>query len=72
MECGTSLHLNYAQVCDREFNKEHIGVNLFSLQRSLHEYRLIIVYEKGSKFVSRCLGTTSEDSLAIAKNFDKS
>ena len=72
MECGTTLHLYYAQVCDREFSKEHIGVNLFSMQHCLHEYRLIILYEKGTKFVSRCLGTTSEDSFAIARNFDDS
>ena len=37
----------FANVCDREFNKKHIGVNLFSLQLCLHEYTFTILCDKG-------------------------
>ena len=49
----------FAKVCDREFNKKHIGVNLFSLQLCVHEYRLIILCEKYTKFVLKILGIIS-------------
>ena len=49
----------------------HIGVNLFSLQFYVHEYRLTILCEKGTKIVSRCWGLLLEDSIAIARSFDK-
>ena len=38
----------FAKACDREFNKKHIGVNLFSLQLCLHEYMLTIFVIKAS------------------------
>ena len=46
----------FAKVCNREFNKKDIGVNLFSLQLCVHEYRFRILCEKGTKFVLRCGG----------------
>ena len=36
----------FAKVCAREFNKKHIGVNLFSLQLCIHEKRLTVLSEK--------------------------
>ena len=27
----------FAKLCDGEFNKKHLGVNLFSLQHCVHE-----------------------------------
>ena len=62
----------FAEVCDHEFNKKHIRVNLFSLQLWLHEYRLTILYEKWTRFVSRCGGLLLEDSGVIARCFEKS
>ena len=35
----------FAKVCDREFNKKHVGLNLFSLQLFVHEI------EKNDNFV---------------------
>ena len=61
----------FAKVCDREINKRVIGVNLFSLQLCVHEYRLLILCEKGTTFVSRCWELLLEDSGAIARRFDK-
>ena len=52
----------FAKVCDREFNKNHIEVNLFSLQLCVHEKGLTILCEKGTKFVSRCWKLITEDS----------
>ena len=60
----------FANVCDREFNKKHIGVNIFSLQLCVHEYRLIILRGKGTNFVSRCRGLLLENSGAIGISFD--
>ena len=36
----------FAQVCDPEYNKKNIRVNLFSLQCCVHEYRLTILGEE--------------------------
>ena len=36
----------FAKVCDRVFNKKHIWVNIFSLQLSVHEYRLTICVKR--------------------------
>ena len=52
----------FAKVCDREFNKKHKGVNLFSFQLCVHEKGLTILSEKGTKFVSRCWKLITEDS----------
>ena len=62
----------FAKVCDREFNKKHIGVNLFLLQFCVHEYRFTILCEKGTKFVSRCWELLLEDSGAIARSLNRS
>ena len=59
----------FAKVCDREFNKKYIGVNLFSLQLWLHEYRLTILCEKCTKFVSRCWRLLLEDSGGDSEMF---
>ena len=58
----------FVKICEREFNKKHIGVNLFSLQLCVHEKRMTILCEKGTKFVSRCSGLHTGDS----RSFDKS
>ena len=39
----------FAKVCDREFKKKHIWIKIFSLQLSVHEYRLTILFERGTK-----------------------
>ena len=62
----------FAKVCDREFNKKHIGVNLFSLQLCVHPYRLTILYEEDTNIVSICWGLLLEDSRATAASFHKS
>ena len=62
----------FAKICDGEFNKKPIGVNLFSLQFCLHEKMLKIMCEKCTKFVSRCWGLLLEDVRAIGRCFDKS
>ena len=36
----------FDKVCDREFNRKHIEVNLFSLQLFIHEKRLTVLSEK--------------------------
>ena len=45
-----------AKICDGEFNKTHIRVNLFSLQLCLQEEMLKIECEKDTPFVSRTGG----------------
>ena len=87
MQCNLTLHIKrsvsysykkvkqscyFAKVCDREFNKKQIGVDLFSLQLSLTEYRLTLLCRKDTTFVLRCWGLLPEDSGAIVRNFDKS
>ena len=62
----------FAKVCDREFNKKHIGVNVFSLQLCVHAYRLTISYEYDTNVVSICWGLLLEDSTATAGSFHKS
>ena len=39
----------FAKIGDGEFNKKHIGVNLFSLQLAM----LKILWEKGTKLVAK-------------------
>ena len=58
----------FAKVCNREFNKKHIGVNLFSSQLCLHEYMLTSFCDKGIKCVSICCGLLLEESGAITRN----
>ena len=62
----------FAKVYDREFNKKHIGVNLFSLQLRVHEKCLIILCEKGTNCVSTCWELLLKDFMAIERSFDKS
>ena len=38
-----------AKVCAREFKKKQVWGKLFSLQLSVHEYRLTILCERGTK-----------------------
>ena len=65
----------FDKVCDREFNRKHIEVNLFSLQLFIHEKRLTVLSEKKkkhAKFVSRSWGSLIEVSRAIAVSIDRS
>ena len=62
----------YCELCDGEFNKRHIGINILSLQLCVHEKMLTIVCAKDTTFVSRCCGLLLEDSGVIARSFDKS
>ena len=61
---------NFAKVCDREVNQKYIGVIIFSLQLCVHEYRLKILCENGTKCVSRYWGLLLENSGAIGRRFD--
>ena len=56
-----------AKVCDREFNKKHIGVNLISLQFCVHEKGWQLFAKIGTKFV-----LFPGDSRAIARSLDES
>ena len=52
---------NFAKVCDREFSKKHLGVDLFS-------YRLTILCRRDTTLVLRCWGLLPEDFGAIVRN----
>ena len=60
----------YAKVCDGEFNKKHMGVNLFHCNFvSVNKFEHFCA--KGTIFVSRCWGLLLEDFGIIARSFDK-
>ena len=58
---------HFVKVCDCEFNKNHIEVNLFSLQLCVHEKGLTILSEKVTKFVSKCWKLITEDSSYLER-----
>ena len=62
----------FAKLCDGEFNKKHIGINILSLQLCVHEKMLTIACAKDTTFVSRCWGLLLEDSRVTVRSFDKS
>ena len=58
----------FVKVCDRKFNKKHIGVIYFIVTL----YRLTNLRERETKDVSICWGLLLEDSRAIGISFDTS
>ena len=49
----------FAKLCDDEFNKKDIGINLFLLQLRVHEQMLNTLCEKWHKIYFKMLGVTS-------------
>ena len=55
----------FAKVCDGDFKKNHIGVNIFLLQLCLYDEILKVLCEKCTKHVSKCWGLLLENFRVI-------
>ena len=58
----------FTQVCDRDFNRKHIGVNLCSLHCCVHEHKCV---EKAQNLFQDVGDNALEISWSIARNFNK-